>query len=161
MQNSILKYWNYAKTTAVGRKIFSVLIGFYVPYSGSVSPNIQELSAGRAVLSIREKWLIRNHLKSVHAIALANVGELSSGLAMLGAIPSNCRGIVKNINIEYIKKARGVITAKGSAPEISNIAQIAETVEKIAIAEMFDSSNELVARMEVLWQLGPKPETKA
>jgi len=154
MQNSILKYWNYAKTTALGRKIFSLLIGFYVPYSGSVSPSIEELSVGKAVLSIREKWFIRNHLKSVHAIALANIGELSSGLAMLGSIPSNCRGIVKNINIEYIKKARGKITAKGSAPEVGNIT---ETVEKIAVAEMFDSSNELVAKVEVLWQLGPKP----
>ena len=153
MQNSILKYWNYAKATALGRKIFSLLIGFYVPYSGSVSPSVDQLSKGSATVTIREKWFIRNHLKSVHAIALANIGELSSGLAMLVSLPANSRGIVKNINIDYLKKARGKITAKGSAPEVG---VISEKIEKVALAEIYDSSNELVARMEVLWQLGPK-----
>ena len=151
--NSIFKYWNYAKPTFIGRKIFSLLIGFYVPYSGSVSPYIEELSKGSATLSINEKWFIRNHLKSVHAIALANIGELSSGLAMLAALPSNSRGIVKSLKIDYLKKARGKITVKGTAPEIL---ELKENVEKIALAEMFDSSNELVARMEVYWQVGPK-----
>ena len=151
--NSIFKYWNYAKPTFIGRKIFSLLIGFYVPYSGSVSPYIEELSKGSATLSINEKWFIRNHLKSVHAIALANIGELSSGLAMLAALPSNSRGIVKSLKIDYLKKARGKITVKGTAPEIL---ELKENVEKVALAEMFDSSNELVARMEVYWQVGPK-----
>ena len=153
MGNPILKYWNYASKTAVGRKVFSILIGFYVPYSGSVSPNIEELSIGSAKVSLREKWSVRNHLKSVHAIALANIGELSSGLAMLASLPRNSRGIVKNIEIEYIKKARGRITAKGSAPEIG---ELKENIEKIAIAEMFDSTNEVVAKMKVYWQIGPK-----
>ena len=153
MQNAILKYWNYANKTLLGRKIFSILIGFYVPYSGSVSPSIEEISIGHAKVSLREKWFIRNHLKSVHAIALANVGEFSSGLAMLASLPENSRGIVKNIEIEYIKKARGKITAKGSAPEIG---ELTENIEKIAIAEMFDSTNEVVAKMKVYWQIGPR-----
>ena len=82
MKNPILKKWSYAKSTSFGRRVFSFLIGFYVPYSGSVSPLIEEISKGSASVSIKEKWFIRNHLKSVHAIALANVGEFSSGLAM-------------------------------------------------------------------------------
>ena len=153
MKNPILKYWNYAQSTAFGRRIFSFLIGFYVPYSGSVSPSIEKISKGSASVSIKEKWFIRNHLKSVHAIALANVGEFSSGLAMLASLPDNSRGIVKNIEIEYIKKARGKITAKGSAPEIG---ELTENIEKIAIAEMLDSTNEVVAKMKVYWQIGPR-----
>lgn len=102
---------------------------------------------------MRDRWHVRNHLKSVHAIALANVAELASGLAMFSKLPANSRGIVKSINIEYLKKARGTLTVRGSANPPENIT---ETIEQLALAEIFDTSGELVSKMQVRWQIGPQ-----
>ena len=153
MEQLIFKSWKILKSTKLGRWLFSFLIGIFVPYSGSISPQVIEIEKGKSTIRLKEKWFVRNHLKSVHAIALANLGELASGLAMLSALPPNSRGIVRSINIEYLKKARGVLTSKGSAnpPQV-----LTENIEQIAHADIFDSSNELVAVLKVNWQVGPR-----
>lgn len=152
MEQQIFKAWHLLKKTSFGRWLFSFLLGLFVPYSGTISASVIEIEKGSSTLELRERRKIRNHLKSIHAIALANVAELASGLAMLSALPANCRGIVRSINIEYSKKARGTLIVKGSAnpPQV-----ISENIEQLATAEIFDSTNEVVAVMKVIWQVGP------
>jgi acyl-coenzyme A thioesterase PaaI-like protein len=102
---------------------------------------------------MKERRSVRNHLKSVHAIALANVGELASGIAMLTALPKGSRGIVGKIEIEYFKKARGVLRVEGMAqpPTV-----LTENINSIASAQIFNDESELVAQLTVTWVIGPK-----
>lgn len=128
-----------------------------VPYSGSIRPRVLQLEPGRAVVSIRERRRLRNHLRSVHALALANLGELASGLAMTMALPADTRGIPVRIEIDYLKKARGRITAEGRA---TPPAAVHEEMEDAATAELTDDAGEVVARMVVSWRLAPREEAE-
>jgi acyl-coenzyme A thioesterase PaaI-like protein len=98
---------------------------------------------------------VRNHLRSVHALALANVGELASGLAMTLGLPAGTRGIPVRIEIDYIRKARGRIVAEGRA---APPAIVERTRTDVATAELRDESGDLVARMTVVWSLAPEPD---
>lgn len=151
----LLTAWRRLSRVPAGRRVFDRLLRWMVPYSGTVRPHVLELEPGRAVVTIRERRGLRNHLRSVHAIALANVGELASGLAMTAALPPDTRGIPVRLEIDYVKKARGRITAAGSA---SPPAAVTAEIEDEATAELTDESGDAVATVVVTWRLAPREE---
>jgi acyl-coenzyme A thioesterase PaaI-like protein len=122
-----------------------------VPYSGSVGPRIRVLEPGHAVVEISGRRSNRNHLGSVHAIALVNLAEITSGLAMMAGLPPTVRGIVTNLSMTYHKKARGTIrgVAHVTVPTVS------ADLDFDVRAECFDADGTLVATGNVRWRLGP------
>ena len=139
----------------MGSRLYSWVLGRMVPYSGSIRPHVMELSPGHAVVAIRDRRGVRNHLRSIHAVALANIGELASGLAMTAALPASVRGIVTQMQIEYLKKARGTLTATSDARPPD---RVEEDLDHPVVAEIRDESGDVVARVTVHWRLGPRPQ---
>ena len=72
---------------------------------------------------------------------------------MISVVHSSVRAIVVNLEIEYIKKARGNLIAKGRASPPNNINS---SVTSIAEAEIKDAEGDIVANMKVHWRLSPK-----
>jgi acyl-coenzyme A thioesterase PaaI-like protein len=130
--------------------VFSLIFGRQVPYSGSVRPHIRALAPGHAEVEIPDRRRNRQHLGSVHAVALVNLAEQTSGLALLTALPEGVRGIVTRISMEYVKKARGPIRAvcDVTAPTVEG------DVEFDVTADCLDRSGDVVARATVRWRLG-------
>jgi acyl-coenzyme A thioesterase PaaI-like protein len=148
--DKVIRRWQRLAGIPLGRWLFSKMIARTVPYSGSINPRVLELRPGYARVGLVDRKRIRNHLDCVHAIALANFGELASGMAVLTAMPHNVRGIVTNISIDYMKKARGYLVAEGKAelPDITT-----DTTHRV-FAEIKDTQGDVVATVNVLWQLG-------
>lgn len=132
--------------------MFSWILGRQVPYSGSVRPRVLELDAGYARIGMKDRHALRNHFDSIHAIALANILELTSGIAMTTTLPSNARGIPTRISIEYLKKARGPLIAEArcTVPEITGDA------EHDFHSDVRDAAGDVVARATARWRIGPK-----
>lgn len=145
--------WSTLSRLPGGRVLFGLLLRLAVPYSGTIRPRVLRLEPGHATVEIRERRRLRNHLRSVHAIALANLGELSSGLAMTMALPGDIRGIPVRIEIDYLKKARGRIRAEGRAVPPTSVESDVETK---AYAELFDEEGTMVARLVATWRLRPE-----
>jgi acyl-coenzyme A thioesterase PaaI-like protein len=145
--------WTQLSGLPGGKWLFSRVLAFTNPYSGAVGANVVELEPGYARLELRERHAIHNHLNSVHAIAVANVAEMASGLAMLAALPDTARGIVTNISIAYLKKARGVLTAESRCllPDVTVNGTHDFT------SSVRDAAGDEVARATVTWKLGPVP----
>jgi hypothetical protein len=69
---------------------------------------------------IRDRRRVRNHIGSVHAIALCNMAELSAGLATDAGIPASLRWIPKAMTVRYLRKAAGPMTATARVPTIDD-----------------------------------------
>lgn len=149
----IALWWKRLSRVPFGRTLFSMMIGRVVPYTGSIGARCEELGPGYARWTLRDRRSVRNHLRSVHAVALVNLAEVSSGTAMLTALPPGIRGIVTGLEIKYLKKARGLLTAEGRGvvPEVRGRTDVDAT------AEIKDASGELVATAKVHWRLD-RPE---
>jgi len=52
----------------------------------SVNPRVRELREGYCRTEITEKFKLKNPFNSIHAVALTNVGELTSGLCVMATL---------------------------------------------------------------------------
>ena len=151
MAADIRSMWDRFSGRPGGRWIFSKLLGRLVPYTGTIKPRVIELTTTGARIEMRDRRVVRNHLDSVHAIALANLAELSTGLPLAYAVQPRGRAILLSLNVEFLKKARGTLVGSSSF-----VAPAADRDEEIEIpVEVRDASGTVVARARARWRVGP------
>ena len=150
--NQIPILWNRLAGSPFGPRLFSRVLSRLVPYSGSIKPQVLELRSGFARVEMRDRRPVRNHLNSIHAIALANLGELASGLALNYGLPEHARAILTGISVEYLKKARGTLLAEASTPVPDGLEREELEVETL----IRDREGEVVARVVARWLVGPR-----
>lgn len=149
----LLALWRRLRPWPGGEWLFARLFAFTVPYSGSVRPRIRVLEPGHCEVEIPDRRSNRQHLGSVHAIALLNVAEQASGLAMMAALPDGVRGIVTDISMTYLKKARGTIRAVSRV----QVPPVTGDLDFDVTADCIDRGGTVVARATVRWRLGLVP----
>lgn len=145
----LLRRWERFRSWPLGSWAFSRLLAVAIPYSGNIRARVRELRPGYARLTLRDRRAVRQHLGSVHAVALLNLGELTSGLAMTTALPPGVRGIVTGLQAEYPKKARGTLTGEATVrpPDITG------PVDFPVEAAIRDEAGDVVCRVRATWRL--------
>jgi acyl-coenzyme A thioesterase PaaI-like protein len=148
----IVAMWRRLAPWPGGRWLFSRMIGWMAPYTSTIGARVDRLEPGYARWTLRDRRRVRNHLNSVHAIALANLAEVASGTAMLTALSPSVRGIVRSLSIEYVKKARGALTAECRCSPPTAVSQPTEYTVRATVT---DAGGALVAEASVVWLLAP------
>jgi acyl-coenzyme A thioesterase PaaI-like protein len=149
--NRLLGLWTKLAPMPGGRWIFSRMLGRMIPYTGALGASVVTLERGHAIVELLDRRGIRNHLGSIHAAALTNLGELASGLALMTGAPEHVRGIPIRLTTDFLKKARGRLVAESRA----SFPDVSEPMEHEAVAEVRDDSGDVVARITALWRVSP------
>lgn len=152
-QGTVLKWWERLSRLPGGTRLFSLALGRLAPYSGSIGARIEEIKPGYARVTMRDRRRVRNHLQSIHAIALVNLGEIATGLAVLSNFREDMRGILLGIQAEYVKKARGKLTATA---EFKMPATLEDNTPCEVEARLQDPSGETVTLIRATWLVGYK-----
>src|SRR5690606_25639543 len=111
-----------------------------------------DVKAGYARVSIAQHRRILNHLNSIHAIALVNLGELTTGLALHFAMGEDQQAILVGLKIIYTKKARHKVVAIAKMPDHQNLS----AGEHEIIAILRDETGDEVAKVWARWLLRTK-----
>ncbi|MFL5577282.1 MAG: hotdog fold domain-containing protein [Gemmatimonadaceae bacterium] len=148
---NIRALWTRLSGVPGGKALFSWSLGRMVPYTGTIRPHVVELRAGYARVEMADRRRVRNHLGSIHAVALANLAEVASGLAVIYALPDDARGILLGLSVEYLKKARGRLTAECSC----DVPDARERREYEIEVTVRDAAGDVVVRARPRWVIGP------
>lgn len=151
-KNWVREAWDRLSILPGGKTLFSRGLGLYVPYTGSLGADVEEIRKGYSRVSLTERRAIRNHLSCIHAIALANLCELTGNTALVYSMPDDARFIVAGISMEYLKKARGKVTATCECPSPPTN----EKREYQVVVQVANAEGELVARGTLRTLVGPK-----
>ena len=147
----LLAHWRRLSRLPAGKLLFSRLVGWMTPYTATLGARVVALEPGWCRAVLRDRRRVRNHLRSVHAMAPANFAELASGLAVLTALPPGVQGIVTGFSVTYLKKARGTLTAECRA-SVSTVTD--ERAQEASVA-ITDGQGDIVARATAQWRLRP------
>lgn len=150
--NFVRESWKRLSEIPGGKVVFSRIAGLTAPYTGTIGAQVVELERGRAKVTMKDRRGVRNHLNSVHAVALVNLAELTGNIAIAFSMPDDARFIVAGLSIDYLKKARGTITGICECP----IPESNERCEYLVPVQMFDPSGTLVATATLKTLIGPR-----
>jgi acyl-coenzyme A thioesterase PaaI-like protein len=152
-RNMLRQAWDFLSGMPGGKFLFSRLVGQIAPYTGTIRATVTVLRAGYCEVEMRDRRGVRNHLDSVHAIALANLAEMCGNVALAYSLPDDARFIVSGLEVEYMKKARGTLTAISEPP----IPRSATRAQYDVPVTLRDASGDEVARAILHSLVGPKP----
>lgn len=150
--NFVRQSWDRLSKLPGGSYVFSKLVGRAAPYTATIDAHVVELHDNFAKVVMHDKPGLRNHIRCVHAVALANLAELTGNIAVAYTLPDDARFIVAGMSLEYLKKARGTLTAE-SRP---GIPRSAEKKEYDVVVEIRDARGELCTRATLKTLVGPK-----
>lgn len=150
--NFIRAAWDRLRNVPGGARIFSRLVGTAAPYTGTIDARVVELRDGYSRLEMEDRRKIRNHLRCVHAIALANLVEETGNIALAYTLPDDARFIVTGMEIAYLKKARGTITGVCECPPVGT----SDRSELDIPVNLYDEGGDEVVRATLRSLVGPK-----
>jgi len=134
--------------------LFSRLVCFKAPYFATINPRIDVLEPHRCEAVIEDRRRIRNHIGTVHAIALCNLAELVGGLMTDASIPKSTRWIPKGMQVTYVKKAvgrlRGMATPEFAPPDSGVGYELPVNVQ------VRDRADEVVFRARITMWVSPR-----
>ena len=112
VNGGVMKMYNKMLSYPFGKQLFSMAFSAWAPYFSTIMPTVEHLAPGRSVCSLKQRWIVQNHIKTVHAIAVCNLVEMSMGLVAESSIPTHLRWLPMGMNVDYLKKATGKLTAE-------------------------------------------------
>jgi acyl-coenzyme A thioesterase PaaI-like protein len=144
---SVLAAYNKLQGLPMGKYVFSRIVCLMAPYFKTIKPRFVELKPGYGKITMKNRRAVRNHLKSVHAVAMCNLCELAGGTTLDVTLPPHLRWIPRGMEVEYIKIAKSNLTGtciisdkaikgKGSLPVMVSVTDTSGTEVMKAVIDM-------------------------
>ena len=119
----------------------------------SIAPLVEALEPGRCVVRLKDRRRVRNHLGTVHAIAMCNAAELAGGLGTDVSIPASMRWIPKGMTVRYLKKARGTLTVSANIPAVADAKTAQDLIAHVAAR---DAVGDTVFEADIAMWVSPR-----
>ena len=131
--------------------LFNRCVSLKAPYFLNLRALVNELRPGYTSVSVNQRWALQNHIKTVHAIAVCNLVEMTMGLTAEASIPAHLRWLPKGMDVRYLKKATGKLTATCNIDENTFFILEKYPGDVKMPVEVRNAEGVLVTTADVLW----------
>jgi acyl-coenzyme A thioesterase PaaI-like protein len=140
-------------------RVLDKVLANRIPFNKPLGIKFQSIVPGKVEVLLPNRRSNWNHLKGIHATAIATAGEFVSGMALLTKASMNdYRYIMSELKINYLYQGRLDLVAKCELPDeeikqfLLDLSESGKQTFK-TLAVLTDSNGEKVATVEALWQL--------
>jgi len=135
----------------------SKVLGKVVPLVGTAGLRYDVITPERVVVSIRNQRKVQNHIRGVHAAAMALLAETATGFCVGMNVPDDKLPLIKTLKVDYHKRSQGDMRAEASltAAQIQQI-QTLDKGEVTVAVRITDASGQEPIQAEMVWAWVPK-----
>lgn len=105
------------------------------------------------MVSIKKRRKVKNHIGTIHAIAMANLCEIAAGTVIEASLPLTMRWIPKGMTIHYQAKAATAVTVTATMPDVTH----GEAQDVIVACSVKDLEGKEVVRADICMYVTPRP----
>lgn len=137
--------------------LWSKAFGRIVPMVGTANIRYLEVDQHHVVVRIENQRNMQNHIKGVHAAAMALLAETATGFLTGLHVPDHRILLIKSLHVDYLKVAQGGLTATASlsSEQQTFIAEQEKGELLIPVTVIDDTGNEPM-QCQMLWAWLPK-----
>ena len=138
-------------------KTLTTFFGKLVKFTGTTGIKVEEVTSKRAVVSLKNKKSVQNHIGSVHAVASILIAESATGYLIGMNVPDSSVPVIKTIKADYVKRAKGDMKAVASlTDEQVKALQTLDKGETTVSVVVTDADGKEPILMEMVWAWTPK-----
>lgn len=128
-----------------------------VKFAGTGAVQILELEEGRAVLQMKNRRKVQNHIGTLHATAMALLGESATGVALGMTIPDDKVPLLKSLHVDYVRRAQGTMRAVATLPPEMRARVVNEDKGDFVVpVTVTDESGQEPIKAQFTWAWVPK-----
>ena len=137
---------------SVGIPALSLTLGRAVKFAGTAGVRVEKLTDYEAVVTLKNRKKVQNHIGSIHAAAMALVGESATGFLVGMSVPDDRVPVIKTMKIDYVKRCSGDLkaVAKLSVEDVQRILREEKGEVRVPVT-ITDSKNVEPVECEYIW----------
>lgn len=133
------------------------LFGSAVKFFRTAGTRITELDNQRVVMRLRNRRKVQNHIRGVHAAAMALLAESATGLVVGLNLPDSKLPLLKSMKVDYVKRASGDLTAVATLSDAQLRAIREDDKGDVSVAvSVTDAAGNQPIVAEFIWAWRPK-----
>ncbi len=133
------------------------LFGGAVKFFGTAGTRIVSFDPRKVVMVLRNRRKVQNHIRGIHATAMALLAESATGLVVGLNLPDDKLPLLKSMRIDYVKRAEGDLRAEATLSDEQLQAIASEPRGEVLVAvNVTDSAGNVPIVVEMIWAWRPK-----
>jgi uncharacterized protein (TIGR00369 family) len=137
--------------------LITLMFTSQVRFAGTGGIKFVTLEEGRAVLTIRNRRKVQNHIGGIHAAAMALLAETATGAVLGMTIPDTHIPLLKTMHVDYVRRAKGNLRAEATLPPELRARVLAEPKGDFAVPiTVTDEDGQEPIKAQMVWAWVPK-----